>query len=130
MQVRKYCKKHAEKLEALEQARVSGIYQLTSLRTVFKSLASSFDKYNTDVIDLLGPKAKEDIGEIMKDTMRIMETSEGTVSKLRALTRTKVRSKSEVDVLREELAGAVAVIECLQGSFSTSVGHTIYEVIT
>ena len=130
MQVRKYCKKHAEKLEALEQARVSGIDQLTALRTVFKSFASSFDKYNTDVINLLDPKSKEDIGDIMKDTIEIMETSEGTVSKLRALAKTKAGSKSEVDELGRKLAHAIQVIECLLGSFSRLVDRLLHEINT
>ena len=127
IQVKKYCKQRAEKLEALEQVRVSGIHELTSLRTVFKSYASSFDTYNTDVINLLGLKAKGDIGEIMKDTLRVMEASEGTVSKLRALTKTKICSKSDVDVLRQELAHALKVIECLQTAFSTSVGRLLHK---
>ena len=128
--MRKYCKERAERLEALEQARVAGIHQLTSLRTVFKSFASSFDTYNDTVIDFLPPKAKEAIGEIMKDMIKTMETSEGTVSKLRALTKTKFRSKSELDVLREELAADITALECLQGSFNALVGRLLNEVNT
>ena len=66
----------------------------------------------------------------MKDMIKTMETSEGTVSKLRALTKTKFRSKSELDVLREKLAADITVLECLQGSFNALVGRLLNEVNT
>ena len=130
MEVQKCCKKTAEELKALERAKVSGIHQIISLRTVFKSLASSFDKYEEDVINLLSQKDKEKLGEIMRDTEGIIERCEGTVTELRALTKRKVRSGSELDVLREELNGVVFTIQCLQESFNTLVAHLLNEVST
>ncbi len=121
VEIKRFCDKTAEELKAVELAKCSGTDQITSLRTVFKSLGSSFDKYNEDVITLLGQKDKESIGEIMKDTEGVIERCEVTISKLRALTRKKVRSKSELDVLREELRDAVSTIQCLKDSFHTLV---------
>ena len=121
--MKKYCNKTAERLKALEQAKVSGIHQVTSLRIVFKSLASSFDKYNSDIIDLLSPKDRHDIREIMKDTDGVIERCEGTMSKLRALAKKKIHDKSELDVLRDELNDAVNIIQCLQKAFDTLVSH-------
>ena len=121
VEIKRFCDKTAEELKAVELAKSSGTDQITSLRTVFKSLASSFDKYNKDVIDLLDQKDKESIGEIMKDTEVVIEKCEVTMSRLRALIRKKNRSKSELDVLREELRGAVSTIHCLKDSFNTLV---------
>ena len=119
--MKKYCKKTAERLRALEQAKSAGIHQITSLRIVFRALASSFEKYNDVIIDSLNQKAKNDIGEIIKDTKGVMERCEGTVSKLRALTKKELHSKSELDVLREELSGAIQIIQVLQNSFDSLV---------
>lgn len=121
IEVKKFCNKTVEELKALERAKVSGIHQITSLRIVFKALASSFDKYNDDVIALLSQKDRENIGELIKDTHGVIEGCEGTVSKLRALTKKKLRSKSELDVLREELSGAISTIQCLQESFTSHI---------
>ncbi len=130
VEIKKFCDKTAEELKAVELAKSSGTDQITSLRTVFRSLASSFDKYNEDVIDLLDQKDKEKIGEIMKDTEGVIERCEVTMSKLRALTRKKVRSKSELDVLREELRGAVSTIQFLQDSFNALVTRPLKEFST
>ena len=130
MEVQRCCKKTAEELRALEQAKASGIHQIVSLRTVFKSFASSFDKYDEDVVGLLSQKDRESIGEIMRDAEGVIERCEGTVSKLRALSKKKVRSKSELDVLREELNDVVSTIQCLQESFHTLVAHLLNEIST
>ena len=121
--MKRYCDKTAEKLEAIEQARVSGINQVTSLRIVVKSLASSFDKYNTDVNDLLSQKDKDAIGGVIKDTWTVIERCEGTVSQLRALTRKKTNSKSKLDVLRDELKETTSTIQSLHLAFNTLASH-------
>ena len=119
--MKNHCKKTAEGLKALEQAKSAGIQQTTSLRIVINSLASSFDNYNTDIIDSLSQKAKHGIGEIVKDTNAVIERCEGTVSKLKALTKKELHSESELDVLRKDLSDSINIIQCLQNSFNTLV---------
>ncbi|CAF9909963.1 hypothetical protein IMSHALPRED_008517 [Imshaugia aleurites] len=121
IEVKKSCNKTAEKLKALEQAKASGTHQIASLRIVLKTLASSFDKYNAEVEKVLSQKDKDDIGEVMRDATGVIERCEGIVSKLKALTKKKLRSKSELDVLREELNTAISTIQCLQTSFNTHI---------
>ncbi len=121
VEIKRSCDKTAEELKSVELAKSLGTDQITSFRTVLKSLASLFDKYNEDVIGSLDQKDKERIGEMMKDTEGVIERCEVTISKLRALTRKKVHSKSELDVLREELRGAVSTIHYLKDSFNELV---------
>ena len=128
--MKKYCNRTAEELKALEQAKISGLHQITSLRTVFKSLALSFDKYNTDVIDSLSQEDKNNIGEIVKDTREAVERCENTTSKLRALIKKRPRSKSEFDALHGELNNTITTIQCLQTSFNMSVSRPLNEVVT
>lgn len=127
--MKKHCNRTAEGLVALEQAKISGLHQITSLRTVFKSLATSFDKLNEDVEESLSQKDKGNIREIAKDTMGAMDRCEDTICKIKALTKKKLRSKSELDVLRNELNDAMASIQCLQISLNTSVSRPLTEAI-
>ena len=126
--MKRSCNKTAERLKALEQAKASGIHQITSLRIVFKTLASSFDKYNAEVEKFLSQKDKDSIREIMRETTGVIERCEGTVSKLKALTKKKLHSRSELDVLREELNAAISTLQFLQTSFSMLVSHPLNEV--
>ena len=126
--MKKHCSRTAEELKALEQAKISGLNRITSLRTVFKALALSFDKYNKDVMESLSQKDKVNIGEIVKDTTEAIEKCKGTMVELRALTKKKLRSKSELDVLRDELNSAITTIQCLQASFSSLVSRPLIEV--
>ena len=77
---------------------------------------------------LLSQKDKDNIREIMRDTTGVLERCEGIVSKLKALTKKKLHSKSELDVLREELNTAISTIQCLHTSFNTLVSHPLNEV--
>ena len=123
--MKRHCNKTAEELKALEQAKISDLHHITSLRTVFKSLALSFDKYNTDVIDSLSPEDKNSIGDIVKDTGEAVERCENTMARLRALIKKRLRSKSEFDVLRGELDNSITTIQCLQSSFNMSVSRPL-----
>lgn len=81
-------------------------------------------------MESLSQKDKVNIGEIVKDTTEAMEKCKGTMVELRALTKKKLRSKSELDVLRDELNSAITTIQCLQASFSSLVSRPLIEVNT
>ena len=117
-------------METLEEAKISDLHQITSLRTIFKTLALSFEKYTTDVIDSLSQEDKDNIREIVKDATEAMERCEDTISRLRALTRKRPRSNSELDILRDELKNTITTIQCLQTSFNTLVSRSLNEVNT
>lgn len=123
--MKEYWNRTAERSKAIEQAKISVIHQINSLRTVSTSFTSSVNKYNTDIVGLLGQKDQDDIRDIVGDTTEVIERCEGTVPKLRTLILKKVHSKSELAVLREELNGAIATIQCLQASFNTLVSHPL-----
>ena len=101
-----------------------------SLRITFRTLATSFDKINTDVDDSLSQKDKDAIRAIVKILYEVMEGCEGTVSKIRTLTKKKLRTKSELDVLREELRDASTTINHLQTNLNTSVSGPHNQVST
>ena len=82
MVAKKYCDEKAERFGALEQAKISSLDQIRSLRIIFKSLAASIEKINTDVDDSLSQKDKDAIRGIVKDLYEVMEEGEGTVSKI------------------------------------------------
>ena len=128
--MKKYCNRTAKELKALEEAKISDLHQITSLRTIFKTLASSFDKYNTDVVDSLSQEDRNNIREIVKDATEAMERCEDTMSRLRALTKKRPRSNSEFDILRGEITNTITTIQCLQNSFKTLVSRSLNEVNT
>ena len=127
IEVKKYFDKTAEELEAIQQAKVAGIDQIASLRTITKSISLSFIKLNTDVFDLLSQEDKKSIEEIMKGMMKEIEKCEGTVSKLKAHTRKKIHTKSELEVLRGQLNQALSTIHCLQVALTGLVSHQLNE---
>ena len=117
--MKKYCNRTAEDLKAIEQAKISDLHQITSLRTILKSLALSIDKFNTDVIKSLSQEDQNNIREIVKNTTEAVERCEDTISRLRTLIKKRPHSNSEFDVLRGELNDAITTIQCLQVSFNT-----------
>lgn len=122
IEVKKYFNKTAEELEALQQAKVAGIDQIASLRTVTKSIPLSFIKLNTDVLDLLSQEDKDSIKEIMKGMNKEIEKCEGTVSKLKAHTRKTLYTTSELEVLRGQLHQALSTLLYLQGALTGIIG--------
>lgn len=128
--MKKFCNKTAEELKALEQAKISDLHHFTSLRTVFKSLALSFGKYNADVFDSLSQEDRYNIGIMVKDTTDAIEKCKDTMSKFKDATRKRPRSKAEFGVLRGELDHSLTTIQCLQSSFHMLVSRPLNEVIT
>ena len=128
--MKNYFNRTAEQFRTLEQARISGLDQIKSLRVIFKNLAVFFEKINTDVDDSLSQHDKDAIGEIVKDLYEVMEDCEGTVSQIRALTKKKPVTKSEFDVLREKLNGAFTRIFSLQMTLNTSVSRPLSQAST
>ena len=116
--MKKYFNKTAEELEALQQAKVAGIDQIASLRTVIKSISLYFTKLNTDVLDLLSQEDKNYIEDIVKPMTEQVEKCEGTVSKLRAHTRKTIHTKSELEVFRDQLNQALSTLQWLQGTLN------------
>ncbi len=125
--MKKYFNKTAEELKALQQAKVAGIDQITSLRTVTKSISLYFTKLNTDVVDLLSQEDKDGIEEIVTDMTKEIEKCEGTMSKLKAHTRKKIHTKSELEVFLDQLNHALSTLQCLQGSLNGLVSHQFNE---
>ena len=80
--------------------------------------------------DSLSQKDKDAIGEIVKNLYEVMEGCEGTVSKIRTLTKMKLHTKSELDVLRAELKDASDTINHLQTNLNTSVSRPHNQVST
>ena len=128
--MKKYCNRNAEELKTIEQVRISDLHHITSLQTIFRIHALSFDKYNTDVIDSLNQEDKNKIGGIVKGATEAVERCEDTTSRLKALIRKKSLSKSESDVLRGELDNAITTIQCFQTSFNMLVSRPLNEVVT
>lgn len=125
--MKKYFNKTAEELKALQQAKVAGIDQITSLRTVTKSISLYFTKLNTDVLDLLSQEDKDVIEEIVKDMTKEIEKCEGTVSKLKAHTRKRIHTKSELEVFRDQLNGALSTLQYLHAALNGLVSHQLNE---
>ena len=128
--MKKHCNKTAEELRALDQAKISALHQIPSLRTVFKSIASSFDSLNGDIVESLSQKDKDDIEDIVKDTKGVIDRSEGIICNIKALTKKKLRYKSGLDELRNELNEAITTIQSLQISLNLSVSCLLNEVYT
>lgn len=83
------------------------------------------DKIYTDVDDSLSQRDKDAIGAIVKNLYEVMEGCEGTVSKIKTLTKEK-----QWDVLREELRDASTTINHLQTNLNTSVSRPHNQVST
>ena len=116
------CYHAAEKLEGLEQARLSSSYQITSLRIVYKALSSNLHKYNCDVEENLSKSDKDAIRDILNDIARTTDNCEQIVTKLRKALQRK-SNKTDLDSCREELNSSLNVIRTLQTAFVSLVLH-------
>ena len=125
--MKKYFNKTAEELKALQQAKVAGIDQITSFRTVTKSISLYFTKLNTDVLDLLSQEYKDGIEEIVKAMTREIEKCEGTVSELKAYTKKRIHTKSKLEVFRDQLNQAFSTLQSLQVALNGFVSHQLNE---
>ena len=125
--MRKYFNKTAEESKALQQAKVAGKDQITSLQIVEKSISLYFTKLNTDVIGLLSQEDKDRIEEIVTYTTKEIEKCEGTVSNLKAHTRKRIHTKSELEVFRDQLNHALSTLQYLQGTLKGLVSHQLNE---
>ena len=125
--MRKYLNKTAEESKALQQAKVAGKDQIASLRIVAKSISLYFTKLNTDVVGLLRQEDKDKIQEIVTYTTKEIEKCEDTVSNLKAHTRKKIHTKSELEVFRDQLNHALGTLRHLQGTLSGLVSHQLKE---
>ena len=116
--MRNHFNKTAEESKALKQAKVAGKDQITSIRTVADLISLYFTKLNTDVVGLLSQEDKDRIEEIVTYTTKEIEKCQGTVSSLKAHTRKKIHTKSELEVFRDQLNHALGTLQYLQGTLN------------
>ena len=125
--MRKHFNKTAEESKALQQAKVAGKDQIASLRIVENSISLYLTKFKTDVVGLLSQEDKDRIEVIVTYTTKEIEKCEGTVSNLKAHTRKKIHTKSELEVFRDQLNHALGTLQHLQGTLSVLVSHQVNE---
>ena len=109
--------RNAEKLEAFEKTRLSGISQVERLRVMYKSISIYFSKYNRDVEAHLDPKDQDDIRALLWEMSRNSERCEGVIQDLKVVMKTG-NSRKEIDRLRQDLRDHVDMFSSLQSTLT------------